>query len=301
MTRNSELGDFLRSSRARITPAEVGIDDNGRDDAVPSARRVAGLRREEVARLAGVSADYYAKLEQGRTKQPSTSVLSAIASALRLNDTERDYLLALVQPHPVAIRVADSAPQRVRPGARRLLENLDRSPAFIMGRGTAILAMNNLAKALFFDLDDRPPAYRNLAVWTFLDPDARHRYVDWQSVAADNAALLRRDAASSPDDPELASIVGLLSVKSEEFRRVWSEHHVFECTYGRKMFAHPVAGRLDLDYETLELPGSPGQTLHVYSAAAGSPSDNALRILDRWTAEDASLSTIEQLPPTYSG
>lgn len=292
MTRNVELGEFLRASRARLSPADVGLDSAVSVTTASGGRRVSGLRREEVARLAGVSADYYAKLEQGRTKQPSTSVLGALATALRLNDTEREYLLTLVQPHVVRGEHGSHTPERVRPGARRLLGTFTNAPAFIMGRGTAILAMNDLAKALFFDLDDRPAALRNLTVWTFLDPEARERYVDWRSVAADNAAILRMDAASSPDDPDIAAIVGMLSMKSDEFQDMWRERRVYECTYGRKQFDHPVVGRMDLDYEALDVPGSPGQSLHVYSAAPGSPSDKALQRLASWAAADASIATI---------
>ncbi|MGA7149546.1 MAG: helix-turn-helix transcriptional regulator [Microbacterium sp.] len=287
MTRNTEFGDFLRASRARLTPTDVGLPTSP----LSGKRRVPGLRREEVAHLAGVSADYYAKLEQGRTKQASKSVLSAIARALRLNPTEQDYLFALAEPAGIATSQSIRA-DRVRPGARRLLDAFDNAPAFILGRGTAILAMNDLAKALFFDIDARPVQERNLTVWTFLDPESRTRYVDWPGVAADNAAMLRLDAASSPDDPELAAIVGTLTVKSEEFRKAWSAHHVFECTFGRKLLFHPVTGQIDLDYETLPISGVEGQTLHIYSAAPGSRADSALRRLAAWSAPDADLSTL---------
>lgn len=271
MTRNTELGDFLRSSRARLAPVDVGLPASP----LAGGRRVPGLRREEVAQLAGVSADYYAKLEQGRTKQASRSVLSSLALALRLNPTEHDYLLALAEPPARALPGVEKT-ELVRPGARRLLDAVIDAPAFILGRGTAILGMNEWAKAVFFDIDARPIAERNLTVWTFLDPEARTRYVDWASVAADNAAMLRLDAASSPDDPELASIVGMLMSKSEEFRRAWRTHHVFECTFGQKALFHPLVGRIDLDYETFPLSGTTGQTLHIYSAAPGSAASSAL-------------------------
>lgn len=240
-----------------------------------------------------MSADYYAKLEQGRTKQASRSVLSAIAQALRLNPTERDYLFALVESHVASPSGSQIAPQYVRPGALRLLESFENSAAFILGRGTAILAMNELAKALLFDIGSRPVAERNLTVWTFLDPEARNRYVDWRAVADDTAAMLRLDVSVSPDDPGLTSIVGMLSMKSEEFREAWSAHHVFECTYGRKRFDHPVVGRLDVDYEALAVPGSPGQTLHVYNAAAGSSADLALRRLGEWASPRADLTALD--------
>lgn len=294
MIRNTELGDFLRSARARISPVEAGLVDQapGRE----SERRVPGLRREEVARLAGVSADYYAKLEQGRSKQASRSVLVAVAQALRLNDTEREYLIALVESRATTPLGSPVAPQHVRPGALRLLNSFENSAAFILGRGTAILAMNDLAKALLFDIEERPLAERNLTVWTFLDPEARERYVDWDAVADDNAAMLRLDVASSPDDPGLTAIVGLLSMKSAEFRAAWGAHHVFECTYGRKSLNHPVMGRIDVDYEALAVPGSPGQTLHIYNAAPGSPADDALRRLGEWASPTADLTAFEAPP-----
>jgi len=298
MTRNMELGDFLRTSRARLSPEQVGLSVTVELPA--HSRRVPGLRREEVARLAGVSADYYAKLEQGRTKQASRSVLAAVANALQLNDTEREYLFALVEPQAIAPAGSAQHPQRVRPGARRLLDAFDNSPAFILGRGTAILAMNDLARALLFDADARPVEQRNLTVWTFLDPEARTRYVDWPAVAADNAAILRLDAASAPDDPQLAAIVGMLSLKSAEFRQAWNDHHVFECTYGRKSFYHPVTGRLDLDYEALPLPAAPGQMLHVYTANPGSPADRALRKLGQWASPTADLASIDVIRSTTS-
>ncbi|WP_306895436.1 helix-turn-helix transcriptional regulator [Agromyces albus] len=291
MTRNAELGEFLRACRARLRPEDVGLDEERRASSA-AARRVPGLRREEVAHLAGVSVDYYSRLEQGRTKRVSHSVLNAVATALRLNDTEREYLITLVDSHVQAPRAGAASAARVRPGARRLLELFDNAPAFILGRGTAILAMNELARSLLFDVDERPLAERNLAVWTFLDPEARTRYVDWDSVASDTAAMLRMDAADDPNDPDLNAIVGMLSVRSEDFRRFWSEHNVFECTYGRKRFSHPLVGRLDLDYEALDVPDAPPQKLHVYSAPNGSPSNDALRQLAAWIDPAANITAL---------
>ncbi|MEU4778995.1 helix-turn-helix transcriptional regulator [Micromonospora sp. NPDC023633] len=282
---NAELRDFLRAARGRLRPSDVGLTP-GRGTA---ARRVTGLRREEVAQLAGMSVDYYARLEQGRTRQVGSAVIRALADALQLSATERDYLFTLVNTQADSSRTTAAGPgprrpQRARPGARRLLEVLDNAPAFILGRGTAILAMNDLARALMFDADQRPVRERNLALWTFLDPEARERYVDWDTVAPDTAAMLRVHAAEDPTDPEISAIVGELSVKSDEFRRVWAAHHVFECTHGRKRFNHPVVGRLDLDYEALDIPDSPGQALHIYTAPRGSRSEEGLQHLTRWAA-----------------
>lgn len=276
---NRELRDFLRATRARITPADAGIA------VVPgrAARRVPGLRREEVARAAGVSVDYYSRLEQGRTRQVSRSVIDAVAGALLLNETERDYLRSLVEPAPLQASVT-TAPQRVRPGIQTVLASLESSPAFVVGRGTKILAMNALARALLFDLESRPPGQRNLAIWTFLAPEARERYVHWNQVAADTAAMLRIDATAYPDDAEIAAIVGQLSVQSTDFRQLWAEHHVFECTYGHKTFHHAVVGDLELDYEAMQVPGSTDQTLHVYTAPTGSTAARRLAALRAWSA-----------------
>jgi len=279
---NAELRDFLRASRARIRPVEAGLPEWPGEPGRP-ARRVPGLRREEVAHLAGVSVDYYARLEQGRTRHVSTAVLDAVAHALALNQTERDYFFALVLAQTAHSRstVAPTRP-RVRPGVRRVLTSFSGSPAFVLGRGMQLLAMNALARALLFDLDAVPVRQRNLARWMFLSPDARERYVEWEEVASELAAVLRVDAAADPDDPELNELIGELTVKSAEFRSVWCEHRVYECTFGTKRFAHPIAGPMQLDYEALDLPGADGQRIIVYTAPEGSRSEEALNLLASW-------------------
>jgi transcriptional regulator with XRE-family HTH domain len=253
----SELGDFLRSRRARLQPADVGLPDFGR-------RRVPGLRREEIAQLAGVSADYYVRLEQGRDIQPSDSVLDAIAGALRLDDAERGHLYALVRPRRRSRR---RAPQRVRPGVRRLLDGLG-VPAFVLGRRMDVLAANPLAAALH--------ARGNMVRQVFLDEGARVFLPDWEAVAAETVAYLR--LAADPEDPELVELVGELSLRSEDFRRLWARHDVKAKSFGVKRFEHPQVGPLELAYESLVLP-DPDQVLVTYTAAPGSASETGLRLL----------------------
>lgn len=288
---NDELKQFLRASRARLTPEAVGLATVYQHTPAGNSRRVKGLRREEVARLAGVSIDYYARLEQGRTKQVSLSILRAVADALRLNATERDYFFALVAAQINPLRATPSAPiQRVRPGIHRLLDSLADAPAFVIGRGMQILAMNPLAREVLFDFEAVPVHERNLARWIFLNGNARDRYDDWDTVAKDAAAILRVDAAASSEDRFLNELVGELSVKSEDFRRWWPEHQVYECTYGSKTLNHPLVGPIHIDYEALALSGSVGQKLFVYTASAGSSSQAALDLLASWAATSATPS-----------
>jgi transcriptional regulator with XRE-family HTH domain len=280
---NTELREFLRASRARISPADAGLPDRGADVARP-ARRVPGLRREEVALLAGVSVDYYARLEQGRTRQVSSSVLDAVAGALQLNQTERDYFFALALAHTTRNRSATPPPRQwVRPQVWRVLTSFSGSPAFVIGGGMQLLAMNPLARALLFDIDAVPVRERNLARWVFLAPEARERSPEWEEVASELAAVLRVDAAANPDDRDLNELIGELTVKSTEFRSVWCEHRVYECISGTRRFTHPIVGPMQLDYQALDLPASGGQRIIVYTAPEGSRSEESLNLLTSWT------------------
>jgi transcriptional regulator with XRE-family HTH domain len=262
-TVSTDLGEFLQSRRARLTPAEVGLPDYG------GRRRVPGLRREELAQLAGVSADYYTRLEQGRGQHVSDAVLEAVATALRLDTDERAHLRALARPPRRRARpAAPPRPQRVAPGLRRLLEAMDGVPAFVLGRRMDVLAWNRLAAAVGPDWSTLPAADRNVPRALFLDePASRALYPDWAAVAAETVGYLRMDAGRHPDDPAVAALVGELSVRSPEFARRWGEHPVREKTRGVKRIAHPLVGPLRLHYETLRLPDDPDQLLVTYTGA----------------------------------
>ncbi|WP_067819575.1 helix-turn-helix transcriptional regulator [Nocardia inohanensis] len=264
----SDLGDFLRSRRARIQPREAGLREYGR-------RRVPGLRREEVAQLAGVSVDYYIRLEQGRGPHVSDSVLDAVARALRLSDSERAHLYALARPSGVGpARTAGVYTDALRPGARLVLDAIT-APAFVLGRRMDVIAWNAMGD-LVSGFSSVPEAERNQALYLFLNPRAGEFYPEWETVAGETAAFLRRDAGLHPDDPKLKAMIDELSRRSAEFRRIWEGHPVKEKTYGVKRIQHPIAGALELGYETLALQGDPDQLLVVYTAAPGSAAAEAL-------------------------
>lgn len=266
---DGDLGDFLRSRRARIRPEDVGLNSYGR-------RRVPGLRREEVAQLAGVSVDYYIRLEQGRGPSVSDAVLDAIARVLRLDGTEHTYLRTVARPG--TRKAVSPAAQRVRPGLRLLLDTLDPAPAFVLGRRMDVLAWNALGDAVV-GFSRMAAAERNMPRQTFLEPAARELYPDWPAVAAETVAYLRLDAGLHPDDKQLAALVGELSMKSEDFRRLWADHQVQAKTYGVKRIDHPAVGGLTLPYETLGVPGDPDQSLVVYTPEPGSETAERIALL----------------------
>ncbi|MCM0675294.1 helix-turn-helix transcriptional regulator [Micromonospora phytophila] len=284
MVYNADLKEFLRSRRARLRPEETGLTGTA------GSRRVPGLRREELAALAGVSVDYYVRLEQGRNLNPSEAVLDAIARALRLDDTERAHLFDLAKPS--AGRRRRRRPQRVSAATYQLLETLDEaaSPALILGRRMDVLAINQIGRALISDFNALPARQRNYARFILLDDNARDLHPDWQANAAETVATLRLDAGRYPDDPDLSALVGELSVKSEDFRRWWADHQVLARTSGTKRYRHPLVGDLTLTYQALKLPEDPDQTLFIYSAAAGTAAHTALRLLAHWNTDTAQLS-----------
>ncbi|MEU1133868.1 helix-turn-helix transcriptional regulator [Streptomyces sp. NPDC005900] len=268
----TELATFLRSRRARLRPEDVGVRPFG------GRRRVPGLRREELAQLAGVSVDYYVRLEQGRSQNVSDSVLDAVAGALRLDAAERAHLGHLTR----ALRDAPTqnlAPQPVRAGIQVLLGALDEVPAYVLGRRLDILASNRLARLLFGDFDVLPAERRNVAWLHFLDPDARERYPDWEQTARDTVAALRMDLGRYPCDDRLCGLLGELSVRSDDFNRLWAEHHVRENSHGPQRIRHPATGELPLLRETLRLPDELDQTLVTYVAEPGSQAHTALSAL----------------------
>ena len=284
MTRKAELREFLRVRRARLRPEDVGIQTTGQ-------RRVPGLRREEIASLAGMSVDYYVRLEQGRDLTPSPSVLDALARALRLDDVEREHLYSLVRPAtpptlagPDAGGSAAEGPAPIRPGVRLLLDGIP-TPAFVIGRRLDILATNRMARAMLADFDARPVRARNHARWIFLDPATRDLYVDWPFVARENVAILRRDAGRYPHDAELQALIGELSVATPEFRTWWAEHDVLARSYGTKRYRHPVVGPIAIRYEASAL-GDEDQLLYVYSVEPGAPSADAMALFGSWAATE---------------
>ncbi|MFD6141587.1 helix-turn-helix domain-containing protein [Promicromonospora sp. NPDC060271] len=271
----NELGAFLKARRAALSPRVVGLPELSR-------RKVPGLRREEIAQLAAISVDYYTRLEQGRVAA-SASVLATLSAALRLDEDQQRYL------YEVAGK-ADARPRRrrtrqtLRPAMRRLLDLLTDTPALVLGKRMDVLAWNDAANALYTDFASIPAGQRNYVRLLFVHPTVRSLNVRWEHDARDAVAALRMEAAADPDDPELARLVGELAVLDPDFRRWWAEHRVNSATYGSKQYRHHLVGDLTLDCDTWSSPDGSGQRLMVLTAEAGSPSDEALRILASWTA-----------------
>ena len=289
LDRRAELTEFLRSRRARLKPEDVGLPYFGRH------RRVPGLRREELAQLAGVSVAYYTRLEQGNGRNVSVEVLDAIARALRLSDAEHAHLTHLAKPKAHK-KKPSTRPQQVRPALRQLLDALDGVPAYVAGRRAEILAWNRMAAAVFGDWAELPPAERNWARLVFLSPAYQELFVEWESKAADIVSYLRMDAGCHPDDPKLSALVGELSVKSEEFRRLWATHDVKDKGHGVKRLRHPLVGELTLSYETFKLPDDSDQSVTAYHAEPGSPSAEALRLLASWGTDATRAGVSAQQP-----
>ncbi|MFJ4963308.1 helix-turn-helix domain-containing protein [Streptomyces sp. NPDC088729] len=288
--RRAELSEFLRTRRARLKPQDVGLPEFGRH------RRVPGLRREELAQLAGVSVAYYTRLEQGNGRNVSAEVLDAIAHALRLTDAEHAHLTHMTKPARHKKKRRPARVQQVRLGLRQLLDTMDGVPAYVSGARTDILAWNPLAAALFGDWGALPPKERNWARLVFLSPAYQDLFVDWDAKASDTVSYLRLYAGCHPDDPELSALVGELSVKSEEFRRLWATHNVKEKGHGVKLIRHPLAGELSLSYETLHLPDDEEQFLVTFHGEPGSASAEALRMLASW-GSDAIRADLTRIPP----
>ena len=267
MDSDNRLGEFLRARRELTRPGEFGLPDPGR-------RRVPGLRREEVALLAGMSADYYIRLEQGRDKHPSEQVIEALARVFTLDDEGLAHLRELARP-ATRRRRRPSQPERVSPQLERLLDAWPGTPALVLGRHLDVLANNRLAAAL----NHCSVKGQNQLRVIFLDPDSRRIYSDWDTVAAETVATLRASVGTDLDDPRLTELVGELSLKSEDFRRLWARHDVGVKTAGVKRYLHALVGELTLAYETFAVNGSPGQFLVVYHAEPGSPSEHALALL----------------------
>jgi transcriptional regulator with XRE-family HTH domain len=278
MDNDNPLGTFLRARRARRSPQDSGLPASG-------PRRVPGLRREEVAILAGVSTDYYVRLEQGRERHPSAQVVDALARALDLDAEAAAHLHRLAHPAPGHRRPArGDRGDRVSPTLLGMMEGWHRTPALVVDRCLTVLAHNALGRALF----DGHTHSTDLLRLVFLDPHARDFYPDWDRVAAGTVAALRAGAGTDPDDPRLIAAVGELTLKSPEFGRLWARHDVRAKSHESKRLRHPLVGELTLDYETLTVHSAPGQQLVVYHAAPGSASEQALGLLGSLTASGAS-------------
>jgi transcriptional regulator with XRE-family HTH domain len=268
-----ELGDFLRARRSRLHPHEVGLEPGGR-------RKVTGLRREELALLAGLSTDYYQRMEQGREVRPSDDVLDALAGALGLDDDERRHLFTLAHAarRPVPTRTAHG-PETVPEGTRRLLRLLD-TPAVVLGRHLDLLAWNPLAEALLGDPAGHPADRLNMLLLMFDDVrTGRRTCPDWEQQALDYIGMMRAAVATDPTHPRATAIVGELSIRSPEFRRLWARHDVRASVSGTKIFRVPEVGDILLAWDTYPLPGSPGPVLLVYTAEPGSSGADRLQLL----------------------
>ena len=286
-----EIREFLTSRRARITPEQAGLTSYG-------GRRVPGLRREEVAVLAGVSAPYYTRLERGDISGVSASVLEALARALQLDDAERAHLFDLAraaQPTPSRPR-RRQAKQGVRPEIQWTLDAITGAAAFVSNERLDILAANQLGRALFSELYAAPSRPVNTARFVFLDPRAEASYGDWDRVATESVAILRSAAGRDPYDRDLSDLVGELATQSEAFRTRWAAHNVRFHNTGVKLFHHPDVGELHLSYNRLDLAADPGLTLFTYTAEPGSRSEEALKLLGSLaaTVDPASARTTDQ-------
>lgn len=271
----TELGRFLRARRARITPAETGLT------VASGLRRTPGLRREELATLAGISVDYYVRLERGRETRPSPSVVDSLARALRLEEDEHEHLHGLAA---LAARTAPeppTAPSRtVRQGVKLLLESLRPNPAHVVSRTNDLLAANPGGLRLLAGIEEWPARQRNIARYVFLHPAARDLFHDWAAQVRGCVARLRALAGTDPDAPDLTRLAGELLLKSPEFARLWERYDIRGNSHGRKTFHHPEVGDLTLGYQTMDLEGTPGHRLITYYAQPGTAEYDALVLLD---------------------
>ena len=283
----AEVRDFLRSRRARISPDAVGLPAFG------GSRRVQGLRREEVATLAGVSVDYYNRMERGSLSGVSEQVLEAVAAALQLDDAERAHLADLARTANAGQHRRRVTPRpRVRPVVQRILDGMTHTPAYVRNGWYDILAVNALGAALLPDLmNSGGPGAANLARYLFLDPQAQQFYAEWESVARDSVAALRIEAGREPYNRGLTDLVGELSTRSDAFRTWWATHDVRLHNSATKLMRHPVVGDIEVTGEALTLPADPGLTIIAYTVEPASSSAQALAILESW-------GTHEQTPVT---
>ena len=287
MDNRAQIREFLASRRARITPEKAGLPAYGGN------RRVAGLRREEVALLAGVSIDYYVRMERGTLAGASDAVLDGVARALQLDDAERDHLFDLARASaPTPARRHRTRESGVSASVQQVLDAIADAPAWVRNARHDMLAANRLAHALCAPLlaDPRRPA--NNARFVYLDPASHEFFTDWDRAANDIAAMLRSEAGRNPHDKKLVELIGELSTRSEDFRARWAAHDVRFHRTGHKKLHHPVVGDLDLNFEAMELPSQPGLTMLVYTAPKDSPTADSLTLLASWAATAEQTSEI---------
>lgn len=287
-----DIREFLTSRRARITPDEAGLPAFGTN------RRVKGLRREEVAMLAGISVEYYTRFERGNASGASEEVIEGVARALQLDEAERTHLFDLVRTANASSRTTLRRPaqERVRPVIQRILDSIS-APAYVRNGRLDLLAANPLGRALYAPVFESPSGLPNMARFTFLDASATDFFPDWEKIASDAVAILRAEAGRDPYDKTLSNLVGELSTRSDEFRVRWAAHDVKFHRTGTKVLHHPVVGDLSLDYEAMELPGDSGQRILIYSAEPQSPAQQALDLLASWDT----APTVERMNESAAG
>ena len=286
MAGNEDIREFLVSRRAKLTPAQAGLPAYGTN------RRVSGLRREEAAMLAGISVEYYTRLERGNTRGVSEDVLEGIARALQLDEAERAHLFDLVRAtSSTSPPRRQPSQERVRPAVQQILDSMSMTPAYVRNGRLDVLAANPLGAALYADLFADPIRPPNSARFLFLNPRAAEFFIDWDKVAHDAVAILRAEAGRDPYDRRLTELIGELSTRSAEFRVRWAAHNVKLHRSGVKRFHHPVVGDLTFNFEALDLAADPGQRMLVYTAEPGSPSHDALALLASWISTSAPTIT----------
>lgn len=285
MDHRTAVSDFLRTRRGRITPEQAGIIGGSR-------RRVPGLRREEVAMLAGVSVEYYARMERGDLAGVSAEVLDSVAQALRLDEAERDHLDDLARaagPRPMRRR-KKACEKGVTPAFQRFLDAVTGAPVWVRDRRMDFVAANALGRALYAPLFEDPSGRANTARFTFLDPAARLFFPDWEANADGIVATMRTYAGQNPLDKGLTDLIGELVTRSDAFRQRWSVHDVRHHRAGAKRIHHPVVGDLELSYEAMDLPANPDWFMFAYTAEPGSPTEERIRLLGSLAATDQDIS-----------